>query len=191
MGDRSPPVARSVPLPVRAAFGLLVSAPLWGMVLTCYATWALNSIPAGTGALAASLNRQDRHLFEGSWVLDPGRPITATGNLPSLIWLGLAYLAFLPLAYYVSRGYRQARLLTYLFGAAMLGLTTVAMIADENFVDPDPGLLSPDAYQAWQDLFPPGYPAIHDFTLVALLASVLVACLLLDRPAARTYFARR
>lgn len=180
-----------VPRSVRGAFTLLVSTPVWGIMLTGYAGWALSSIPAGARALNDSLTRHDRQLFEGSWVLDPGRPITPTGNLRALIWLGLGYLVFLPLAYYLTRGYRPALLLTYLLGAAMVGVTGAALILDENFADPDPGGLSAGAYQAWTDLFPPGYAAMHTLALVVLAASVFLACLLLDRPSARAYFARR
>jgi hypothetical protein len=191
MGDRSLPQPVSAPAPVRSAVTLLATTPIAGLVLTSYATWAFNTVPAGTQALVAGLNRHDRALLRNSWVLHPDRAVVPLGNLPALIWLGLGYLLFLPLAYYLARGFPTARTTTLLLAVAMLSLSTVAVVADENFADPDPGRLSPSAFHAWQDLFPPGYPAVHLFALVWLVGAVFVACLLLDRPAARTFFARR
>jgi hypothetical protein len=183
-------VSRPAPGPVRAAGVLLAGTPVLGIVLTSYATWARNSVPAGVGPLSDALDRHDRALLRDSWVLHPERGIPLLGNLPALVWLGLAFLVFIPLAYYLQHGYPPARIVAFVFAGGMLGLSIVAVIADEDFADPDPGRLSPDAYRAWQDLLPPGYPAVHDTVLVVLIAVLFVACVLLDRPAARTFYRR-
>jgi hypothetical protein len=193
MIDRFPPA----PTHVKAACALLVAASGLGIVLTIIAAWATQTVPAGLSGLLDSLSRDDRYILRQSWVLHLDQPIPLLANLSALIWLGLAYLPLLPLAYYVRRGFGPARTATYVIAGLLMAATFVATITDEDFVTPHqtdgPGLdqLSAGAHQAWLELFPPGYAGIHDTALVGMIAALFVACALIDRADARVFFQQR
>lgn len=186
MVDRFP----SAPRPVKAASLLLVCACVLGLVLTVYAAWAIRSVPAGTGALLESLDRGDRQVLKQSWVTQ-GQRMPLLDQLPLLVWLGLAYLVFLPLAYSIRRRYRPARTVMFLFAAALTALAMIATVSDDDLPPTGVDQLSGDAHAAWLALLPPGYHGVHDAVLTGMIACLLLACLLLDQPSARRFFPRR
>jgi hypothetical protein len=184
-------VNRSPPAPVRLASMLLVAACALGIVLTIYAAWATQSVPAGVGRLTGLLTDGDRDLLVDSWVLHADQPIPSLRHAPQLILLGLTYLVFLPLAYVIRLGFRPARTVTYVFGIVLAGLAGLAIIGDDELSDPVPERLSGDAHEAWLALLPPGYHGVHDVTLAGMIVCVFLAYLLLDRPVAHRFFLAR
>jgi hypothetical protein len=184
-------VNRSPPVPVRLASMLLVGACALAILLTIYVAWATRSVPAGVDRLIGSLTDDDRDLLADSWVLHADQPIPLLRHAPQLILLGLTYLVFLPLAYVIRLGFRPARTVTYLFGVVLAGLAGLAIIGDDELSDPGPDRLSGDAHEAWLALLPPGYHGVHDVTLAGMIVCVFLAYLLLDRPVAHRFLARR
>jgi integral membrane sensor domain MASE1 len=170
---------------------LLVAACALGILLTIYAAWATQSVPAGLGRLTGSLTDGDRDLLADSWFLHTDQPIPVLRHAPQLILLGLTYLVFPPLAYFMWLGFRLARTVTYLFGVVLAGLAGLAIIGDDELSDPGLDRLSADARQAWLALLPPGYHGVHDVTLAGMIVCVFLAYLLLDRPVTHRFLARR